>query len=217
MDEPITQAPKMPAEIAKAVVAACKRVRTLGKDERNEFAKFNYVSVDKFYEVVGPIMADVGLFVMVDEEDLKIEAKGGDSKSAWLSAEYLLTLYHESGASFGPIRRKMMVQASGPQAFGTGMSYVEKYFIRSLLKVPTGEQDADADPQNGMPDKAAKAEQQKQLRDKHLPVAEGVADQGEAELKKWWSSIATQPIREALKNDLAALKTRAAKAKAGAA
>ena len=56
-------------------------------------------------------------------------------------------LYHTSGTSYGPIHRKMMVAATGPQAFGSSQSYIEKYFLRALFKVPTGETDADADEQ----------------------------------------------------------------------
>ena len=147
----------MPPEIAKAVIAVKKQIKALGKDQENKFARFKYVSVDKFYEVVGPMMAEAGLFTIVDEVSCAVEKRetqsdqGQIKASIWLTAQYDLTLFHESGAGYGPIHRAITVAATGPQAFGSGMSYVEKYFLRSLFKIPTGEEDADAESQDGVP------------------------------------------------------------------
>lgn len=154
----IAPRPKMPPEIAAAIVKVKKQVKQLGKDERNQFAKFNYVSVDKFYDVIGRMMAEAGIFVITDEVGIAAEKRetvteSGQVKSAvWITATYELALFHETGVEYGPIHRTIMVQATGPQAFGSGMSYVEKYFLRSLFKVPTGEEDADAAPQEGVPE-----------------------------------------------------------------
>lgn len=156
--EVVFSRPKMPPAIAAAVIAVKKQVRQLGKDEENKFARFKYVSVDKFYEVIGQLMANAGLFVVTDEMSIATEKRetqteqGQVKASVWITATYELFLFHESGAEYGPIHRTIMVQATGPQAFGSGMSYVEKYFLRSLFKVPTGEDDADAAPQEGVPE-----------------------------------------------------------------
>lgn len=147
----------MPTEIAKAIVAVSKEVRQLGKDQDNKFARFKYVSVDKFYEEIGQLMAKHGLFDVIDEIRMQADRREttndqGQVKAAvWITTEYDIWLYHESGAEFGPLSRSIMVQATGPQAFGSGVSYVEKYFLRSLFKVPTGEEDADAAPQEELP------------------------------------------------------------------
>ena len=45
----------MPPEIAKAIVAVNKKVKSLAKDEENKFARFRYTSVDAFYEAIGGI------------------------------------------------------------------------------------------------------------------------------------------------------------------
>ena len=155
--------PIMPPEIAKAVIAVKKEIKALGKDQENKFARYKYVSVDKFYEVIGPLMAAVGLFVVVDESACSVEKRETQSESGqvksgmWLTANYDLTLFHESGVQYGPIHRTITVAATGPQAFGSGMSYVEKYFLRSLFKIPTGEEDADASEQEGVPTVAIKS------------------------------------------------------------
>jgi hypothetical protein len=54
---------------------------------------------------------------------------------------------------YGPIRRNQQVSATGPQSYGASEAYVEKYFLRNLFKIPTGELDADAEPQEGLPPK----------------------------------------------------------------
>jgi hypothetical protein len=204
-------ATEMPAEIAKAIVEVKKRVRVLGKDDENKFGHFKYVSVDKFYETVGKYMADAGLFLMVDEADNAIEVRQSSEGKpcAWLTVSYALTLYHESGASFGPISRTITVQATGPQAFGSAESYVQKYFLRGLFKIPTGEADADADPQNGMP--AKESPKVSALRKKFLAVLERAADQGTSALMAAWNSLSPE-AKEAIKADKDALKAVAAKA-----
>lgn len=149
--------PTMPPEIAKAIIAVNKQVKSLAKDENNKYANFRYASVDAFYEAIGPLMAEAGLFVLAEEVSSEIERRetiddrGQVKSSNWLSTNYELTLYHESGVGWGPVRRSMMVAASGPQAYGAGQSYVEKYFLRGLFKVPTSEGDADGHQQEGLP------------------------------------------------------------------
>lgn len=149
--------PQMPAEIAKAIIAIKKQVKSLRKDEENKFARFQYASVDAFYEAIGPLMAEAGLFVMTEEASTQTDRREtsddtGRTKTAnWLLTNYELTLYHESGIGWGPIHRSIMVAATGPQAYGAGQSYVEKYFLRGLFKVPTGDTDADSHIQAGLP------------------------------------------------------------------
>lgn len=166
MTEQIT----MPPEVAKAIIAVKKQVKQLGKDDENKFAKFKYVSVDKFYAIVGQMMAAAGLFVVTDEISCDVSKRetqtdqGQVKSSVWLTAQYEMTLFHESGTQYGPIHRTITVPATGPQAFGSAMSYAEKYFLRSLFKVPTGEEDADAEAQDGVPQvtaqRPAKGQQQ---------------------------------------------------------
>ena len=156
---PRPKRPPMSPEIAKAIISVNKRVTSLGKDEENKFGHFKYTSVDAFYEAIGPLMADAGIFVFTDEVDTEIERREGTDDQGrarvtnWLITKYEIMIYHESGAEWGPIRREMMVAATGPQAYGAGQSYVEKYFLRGLFKVPTGDPDADGHPQAGLPER----------------------------------------------------------------
>lgn len=148
----------MPPEIAKAVVKVMGEVKKLGKDTRNPHGGYNYVSVDQFFDQIGQLMHAAGIFVVVNESESEtaIRETGNGRSSAWLTCAYDIFIYHESGAAYGPVKRSIQVSASGPQSYGSAISFVEKYFLRSLFKIPTGEQDADQDAQEGLPARARK-------------------------------------------------------------
>ena len=150
----------MPKEIASAIVSVMGKVERIYKDTRNEHGKYNYVSVDSFFEKVGKLMSEDGILLVLHEISSAVENResidnyGKPKLSAWLICEYDAWIYHSSGSAYGPIRRTIQVVASGPQAYGSAMSFVEKYFLRGLFKIPTGEQDADVDAQHGLPERS---------------------------------------------------------------
>ena len=139
----------VPPSIAQAIIAVKKQVRQLGSDERNEHAKYAYVSVDKFYERVGPMMATAGLALLIDETSSGIEIlestdrDGNLRKVPWLFAHYALSFMHEDGSVSAPMRRSLAMPINGPQTYGAAQSYIEKQFLRQVFKIPTGEKDAD--------------------------------------------------------------------------
>jgi hypothetical protein len=140
----------MPPEIAKAIIAVKKQIKQIGVTDSNVHAGYKYVSVDRFYEIIGPMMADAGLAVLVNESESEVrinettDNKGQLRKTAWLFATYQLTFLHESGAmSTLPMTHTLALPMSGPQAYGAAQSYVEKQFLRQVFKVPTGDKDAD--------------------------------------------------------------------------
>lgn len=149
--------PPMPPEIAKAIVKVMGEVKKLSKDETNKHGGYKYVSVDQFFELVGKLMADAGIFDVVEEVESTIEIRetvdqyGKTKKSAWLSTKYEIFIYHETGAVYGPLHRQQQVAATGPQSYGASEAFVEKYFLRNLFKVSTGEKDSDDQPQEGLP------------------------------------------------------------------
>lgn len=135
---------RMPPEIAAAIVAVKKQIRQLGADERNEHARYNYVSVDKFYSIIGPLMAEAGLALLINEAESEVRASEGEKRTPWLFVRYELTFLHESGAmSLLPMSRSLAMPINGPQTYGAAQSYIEKQFLRQVFKVPTGEKDAD--------------------------------------------------------------------------
>ena len=148
--------PAMPPEIAKAIVEVMAQVKPLGKEGENKFQKYNYTSVDQFYEAVGPLMAKAGIFTLPFEASMVVDKRettddyGKTKTSVWLSATYDIYIYHASGAQFGPIQRSIQVPASGAQAYAAAQSFVGKYFLRDIFKVSTGDDD-DVDAQTKRP------------------------------------------------------------------
>jgi hypothetical protein len=135
---------RMPIPIAAAIIKVMKQIRQLGTDERNEHARYNYVSVDKFYSIIGPLMADAGLALLINEAESEVRVSEGEKKTPWLFASYELTFLHESGAmSTLPMSRSLAMPINGPQTYGAAQSYIEKQFLRQVFKIPTGEKDAD--------------------------------------------------------------------------
>lgn len=143
--------PPMPPEIAAAIVKVMSGIKRLAKEGTNTFQRYKFTSVDQFYEAVGPLMADAGIFTLVLETEMDVDRRettddrGQTKASMWLSATYDIYVYHASGICFGPVARSTQVQASGAQSYAAAMSFVEKYFLRSLFKIPTGDTDVDVD------------------------------------------------------------------------
>lgn len=132
---------RMPASIAASIIRVMAQIKQLGTDERNEHGKYRYVSVDKFYSMIGPMMAEAGIALLIDETDS--EVKEGKSGNPWLFAHYALAFMHEDGSISAPMRRSLAMPINGPQTYGAAQSYIEKQFLRQVFKIPTGEHDAD--------------------------------------------------------------------------
>jgi hypothetical protein len=157
----MTDKPAFPANLAAALCAVSAEVKQLGKSERNKFANYDFVSVDKFYAVVGALMAEAGVHCIPDciESEVlpghvKYDKDGTERRGAPLLRErWAFTLIHESGECAGPYHRTVTVPAEGAQAHGSSESYAQKQFLRGVFRVPTGDKD-DADygdrPQHGV-------------------------------------------------------------------
>jgi hypothetical protein len=129
--------------IMKAVVKTVREVPQLGKADRNQFAKYSYVSIDKYYEIVAKIAASNGLVWQPREVECEILPNTG--KDGAIKAVYAFDLYHEDGESRENYASFTIIHPiQGAQTAGSAMAYAEKLFMRSCFKVQTGEQDADA-------------------------------------------------------------------------
>ena len=122
------------------------QVKTLGKGEKNEFDNYQFTSIDAFLAAVNPLCAQAGLVIFQNEVEASIIEKTNKrgEPSPWLWATFEFTLADTKGSMYGPIKRSVMVQANGAQAFGSAQSYALKQFMRSLFQIPTGDKD-DAD------------------------------------------------------------------------
>jgi len=144
-------AAKMPPKVAAAVVQVARGIKAVAKNGVNEHGKYMFASVDDFYDAVGPVMADAGLFTFADmtgAENYDVEAvdyHGKVKRTGYLKVAFDICLVHESGEMSAPVNREVSVVAAGPQAYASAESFITKYFIRNLFKVPTGDYDADND------------------------------------------------------------------------
>jgi len=126
----------------QAVAAAKAEVKRVSKDNRNADQKYQFASVDDFLAMVGPITARHGLFTVIDEDQCEfIEKPGKYGAQQWVRIIYQITTYHISKTHLPTVRRHIEVLRTGPQAYGSGQSYILKQYYRGLLDVPTGDQD----------------------------------------------------------------------------
>jgi len=139
----MTDTPTFPAKLAAALVNVSSEVKQLGKSEKNAFAKYDFVSVDKFYAVVGSLMATHGVHCIPDCVESSVVENMKTGKPL-LRERWAFTLIHETGEMAGPFHRTVTVPAEGAQAHGSSESYAQKQFLRGVFRVPTGEKD-DAD------------------------------------------------------------------------
>lgn len=135
--------PNFSPKLAGALCAVSRDVKQLGKSERNDFAKYNFVSVDRFYEAIGGLMAGHGVHAIPDCVESEVIANAKTGKPL-LRERWAFTLIHESGECAGPYHRTVTVPAEGAQAHGSSESYAQKQFLRGVFRVPTGDKD-DAD------------------------------------------------------------------------
>lgn len=139
---------EMNVEIAKRITGVTRKINRLIDDAVNKHANYGYASIDKFYEDVGPIMADEGLFLILDEKSSQTQQRGSAN---WLEIEFDVYVCSETGHTFGPVKRSQQVRADSSTAYGSCASYLEKYFLRQLFKIPTGEKNDDLEAQKDEP------------------------------------------------------------------
>ena len=134
---------RIPVCIAEAVLAVQMSLGTLGKEDRNQFQNYNFVSIDKYYEVVARAATQQGLSWFCQETSSEI-VNFGEGKGA-IRFEFAFTMFHISGQVV-PVYDRISIYhpLQGAQTSGSAASYAEKLFMRKAFKVVTGEDDADA-------------------------------------------------------------------------
>ena len=134
------QSNECPKVIANALFEIQSQIGTLGYDSNNDFAKYRYVSIDKYYEKMRPLMNDAGIMIIPDE----LESSLSEDRKLY-RAVYQFTIVHKDGAVWNfPIRRSITLPFTGAQSAGSALSYVEKIAMRTIFKINSGEKD-DAD------------------------------------------------------------------------
>ncbi len=135
---------KMPENMAKAIINVIATLGTLSRDQTNKFDRYEYASIDDFITFVRKDASASGLFFIPQEarepEFKQLQTKKGDPLMMW-HARFAFTICHESGETYGPVYKTVMVQANGAQAAGSAQSYALKQLMRALFLIPTGDAD----------------------------------------------------------------------------
>jgi len=198
----------MPPEIAGSVNNVCRGIKKAIHDHVNKHGGYNYTSYDRFLEDTGPLLADNGLFIVMNEHEAVTDGK-------WLSITFHIYLYHSSGKHFGPIVRTQAVMANGPQAYAACQSFVEKYFMRQLFKIPTGEGEIDADTQSnktpipaskGKPKLAQPFNESESIETADHMIAAINACKANNDLIKWAGTAAEDRARLAIQDNARVMK-----------
>lgn len=144
----------MPKEIASSIMLVMRAVGRLVKDSKNNHGGYSYASTDTFYEAINPACAEAGLIIkprLVSSQFLTVETTkdGKTTPKRMVECLYKFMLIHESGATWCDPEdtQRIVVDHTGPQAFGAAQSYAHKTFMRSLFIVATGDKDADSEEQ----------------------------------------------------------------------
>lgn len=130
-----------PEVVASAMLQVQKAIKSLAHDATNDFNGYGYVSIDGYYEAIRPLLNEAELMIVPNEVETMI---GGDGKTQKVVFEFIIL--HGSGVAWNvPIRRTVYINYSGAQSSGAALSYAEKFILRTLFKIPTGEHDASAE------------------------------------------------------------------------
>ena len=139
----------IPSSIVQALCQIMVTVDAVKKSQRNQHGGYNFASTDDIYAAVTRKMGEVGLILLSLEDRCEIKRIEKDGKTAqWAHMEFSFVLATTADTwTDARAKRTLYIQVTGPQTFQAAQSYVEKAYLRSLLKLPTGDMDLDSMPQ----------------------------------------------------------------------
>lgn len=132
----------LPKTVSQKLLLISGMIPSLKKTDRNNDAKFNFVSIDSYYDKVAIVARENGLSWSTTESDFQLFEFNGNTM---VKAVYIFTLYTDDGdivPNF--VTLTIVLPFSDAQTSGIAMSYADKLFMRTCFKVVTGEPDADA-------------------------------------------------------------------------
>lgn len=146
---PVTVTEPIHPSIVRAVCRLMSVVTSVKKSQKNQHGGYMFASTDDIYAALTHKMGEVGLMMITREDSCEVVRVEKDGKTAqWARISYSFVLATEEGtwADQGA-RRTLYIQVTGAQTFQAAQSYAEKSFLRSLVKLPTGDMDLDGMPQ----------------------------------------------------------------------
>lgn len=175
------------ASLAAALAQAQGKVEGAKKDSANPFFKSKYADLASVIEAIRDPFCKAGLaypqFVRTVEGGIEVETLLVHSSGEWVSEVLMIP-----------------VAKADAQGIGSAITYGKRYGLQAIAGVPSEDDDGNA---------AAKSSET--LRHSAMKILEPASVNGSVALETAWKSI-SQEMRQSCKNDLASLKTIAAKA-----
>lgn len=125
------------------LLKAAEKMPILAKDDANPSEGWNFVSIDAYYEHGASVLRSEGVSWVVTEIGFEPINHGN---AALFGFRFRFDLYSADGYWPNVSQLTVLHEMEGPQTTGKVVSYAEKVFLRSLLKMVTGEADADSSP-----------------------------------------------------------------------
>lgn len=155
----------VPGSIVTGICKIKATVEALKKSQFNDHGRYNFSSTDDLYAAVARKMGEVGLTCIALEDRCEIvrtqkpmrenkalvKDKDGNlvmETVQWAHIRYQFIWSTTTETWTDPRNaRTVFVQITGPQTFQAAQSFVEKAYLRSTFKVPSGDMDLDSMPQ----------------------------------------------------------------------
>ena len=159
---------RVPGSIVKAICKVQSSIeKSVKQDGKNQHGNYKFTSTDAIYAALTLKLAEAGLTI-ITLEDGPVEVEkfdGPRGPSKWLKCRFRFILATEQDTwDHEGSTRSLFVQITGPQTFMAAQSYAEKTFLRSLFKLPTGDLDLDAMPQEAAEDERPKRKSSAQAK-----------------------------------------------------
>lgn len=149
------QAPVFPqtgfANIAAAISAIMSEIGVVGEGGENKFQNYKYMSYKDMYRKLTPLMGKHGLAVIPTEKICSIF-----DNDAVVTATYSFTIIHKSGEVWpfqpewtGVSRARDSKGGWDDKSLNKCATAAQKYFLKALFQVPSGEDDEDPDHNDG--------------------------------------------------------------------
>ncbi len=153
MSLPHAPLPKMPKEIAKAVIEAIDKIeaaQATGEGEEGTRA-FRYASINDVLEAAHQALKDVGLAVSPIEVSYSEDVVDLGLKQLWARHGYRFRYIHKSGETWvdeEDTRHLSIPINSNGMSAGKAQSLALRDYLKGLLRIRTAEPDAEPDAQN---------------------------------------------------------------------
>ncbi len=170
----------------KAVMNLQQECGIIGKDANNPHFKSEYVSLEKLWTTLKPLLKKHGLLV--------IQTPGlvQDGKLAMETS-----IIHQDSGEFMISVGQMPVGREGPQAVGSAITYARRYFLACCLSVVAGDEDDDGEAAEGR-GKAIPAAKLGGLRERKEAVVAWVKDNLDNSPQDWMSDVLGRKVNETL-------------------